>query len=177
MTDLTNVWVRAAGLELVRADQLVSLLIGDPEATGGLPARVMVLAHLPSEPPCGQLQLMALVAAAGRAWCTCGAISRRGRPGAGGPGRRAGPCHQAGRAGAVRVPGPELRRRPRLGSHDVTAPRLDRRAQPVNRPQARGGRLASQCVRAGITGRGVMRARSRLRVRDGLGGRGQPVDR
>ena len=61
MTDLANVWVRAARLELVRADRIVSLLIGDPAATGG-PAQVMVLAHRPSEPPGGQLQLMALVA-------------------------------------------------------------------------------------------------------------------
>ncbi len=62
MTDLANVWVRAARLELVRADRIVSLLIGDPAATGGGPAQVMVLAHLSSESPGGQLQLMALVA-------------------------------------------------------------------------------------------------------------------
>ncbi len=64
MTELANVWVRAARLELVRADRIVSLLIGNPAATGG-PAQVMVLAHRPSEPPGGQLQLMALVAGGG----------------------------------------------------------------------------------------------------------------
>ena len=62
MTDLANVWVRAARLELVRADRIVSLLIGDPAATGGGPAQMTVLLDRRPGPPGSELQLMALVA-------------------------------------------------------------------------------------------------------------------
>jgi len=63
MTDLANVWVRASRLELVRADRIVSLLIGDPTATGGGAAQLMTLVDLRAEQPGGSpLRLMALVA-------------------------------------------------------------------------------------------------------------------
>ena len=40
MTDLANVWVRAVRLELIRADRIVSVSIGDPAGDGPGPATV-----------------------------------------------------------------------------------------------------------------------------------------
>jgi hypothetical protein len=64
MTDLANIWVRGTRLELIRADRIVSLLIGDPAATGGGPAQLETIMDPRAERPGGsRLQLMALVAA------------------------------------------------------------------------------------------------------------------
>jgi len=44
MTDLANVWVRGTRLELIRADQIVSLMIGDTR--GNAPAEATKIAEL-----------------------------------------------------------------------------------------------------------------------------------
>jgi hypothetical protein len=43
MTALAHVWVRGTKLELVRADQIISLAIEDPRATGGGAAMLTVI--------------------------------------------------------------------------------------------------------------------------------------
>jgi hypothetical protein len=61
MTDLANVWVRAVRVELIRADRIVSLSIGDPSGDGPAPATVFPESR--SEPGNGtMLWLMASVA-------------------------------------------------------------------------------------------------------------------
>jgi hypothetical protein len=61
VTDLANIWVRTTRLELIRADQIVSLSIGDPSGDG--PAPAMIFADMKSGPPADHmLRLMASVA-------------------------------------------------------------------------------------------------------------------
>lgn len=136
MADLANVWVRAARLELIRADRIVSLSIGNPAGDG--PAQVTVLPGLRSEQPGGgMLPVMASVADGAeprevhlRSYEVGDAV-----PALAGLADALVAAAARSEADVVRVPGHG--RRGSLGDHDGTAARVDR-----VRPAPRTGRTS-----------------------------------